>query len=861
MNKVQIILDKIKVLALALVNKVKGVLNTAFPNVTHKRLVLGIVAGVEWLIAHLIACIDIGIWVGDCSIPGIIGAYWEQKRFFPIWLFLLLGGGLLIALYFYLAAFINGNTGRGFTISDSNVYGSARDINEDELREVAEIKSKEAAMGAILGQLDETETRLITTKSLPNFNRNFLCLAPPGSGKTFAIVLPAIIQAIRRGESIITTDTKGEIWAKTVEVARLHGYEIRRFDLKSPNFSDGWDILSEIRMDVDRACVIAQVIMQNTGQEKDIHAAAEEALLTAICLYTVFNPAIPEHEKTLYNAYAMLFQGATALDALFNSIKDDPDMSVAFEYYATYIQGSANLRGNIITNLLNRLSPLSNPPIRNITSTPDIDLTLPGTRKCIYYVEMNDQINNKKFLSSLFFSFVFLDLCDCADSRDDQVLPIPVNVIVEEAYACGYLPTITNALSTVRSRGISITLIAQGIDQFKILYGPEMTNVILDCCATYACLGANSKSTAELFEWLGGNATVKVKTEQHTVGEGPLTLGRQYSTGDGRQALYTSNDVRKIKFRHILLVWQRYDPIMAHTFGIDRHPEYLKGNMPKISGMAHVPLADKDARAYLRAKEEQRIADYEEWIAEGGNPWDGYIEPVHNGPTTKRKMPRPIPYPELEQEALAYSAQLRGEKQADLLDQLSQTDAVAPPPGCEPPQLPENYDDIDNEYGEDEEDPNEALVFIPEDIHPDAERLENAPAQNPANQKQPAPEPSSEAKPPADTHASAPQKPAPGVFDRNVNKGDSDPKSPNETKRNDKGGNSVQNADPNPQPRPASNKPSKRAQGTIILDDTPQQKSYSKKSYDDLFETTPLPTSYDDIPRHDPFKDLSKPIS
>jgi len=685
--------DKGKTYARYVKDSVSKIVNTAFPQTESKIAFYAFMGFVVFLLAYVVALLDIGMWVGKYSLSGLIAAYVLANRFYPIGTFLLLTTAFLAAAYIYLRNIVNGNTGRGFTISDSNVYGSARDINMEELQQVADIVPKEQAMGTILGQLDTSETRLITSKPIANFNNNLLVLAPPGSGKTFCIVQNSIMQSIRRGESVITTDTKGELWAKTVEYARANGYIVRRFDLKNPKCSDGLDILAEMQADDIRAKIASSIIMKNTGNEKDIHASAEEALLTAVCLYQALNDAIPPEEKTIYNAFAMLFEGAGSLDVKFNSVKYDPKMRVAYDAYATFLQGSPNLRGNVITGLANRLNMLSSPAIRTMTSTPDIDLTLPGKQKCIYYCEMPDQHDAMRFLATLFFSFLLWDLTDYADAQMDQRLPVPVSIMIEEAYAVGELPTITNALSTVRSRGIGITLIAQGIAQFKILYGEEVTNTILNSCATFACLGSNTSDTAELFSWMAGDATVKVKTEQHTVGEGPITFGRNYSTGDGRQALYTGNDIRKIPFGRILIVWQRFDPIMAYTFGVDRHPEMLKGRLPKISANTTVPLEDKEARAFLRAMEEQRIMDYDAWIADGGDPWKDYgiPKPKYNGPSRKKKMPSITPYPELERMALEHSKQASIRSKENLLKELQREKPVPPEDEFEPIFIPDGF--------------------------------------------------------------------------------------------------------------------------------------------------------------------------
>jgi len=661
----------------------------------RKAVYFAAIAGLI-LLMYLIAIFDMGLWINDLSITGILAGYVLQGRFYPLHTFLIVASILLLLLLYYLfkKAREKGNTERGFEISESNVYGSARDINEDEIKMVADICPKESAVGTILGQLDETEQRLITSKPIANFNNNLLVLAPPGSGKTFCIVQNSICQAIRRGESVVTTDTKGELWAKTVEYARGHGYIVRRLDLKNPRFSDGFDILGEMRNDDIRTKIAASIIMRNTGNEKDIHASAEEALLAAICMYQDLNDAIPPEEKTLYNAFSMLFNGATSLDTIFNSIKHDRKLRVAYDSYATFLQGSPNLRGNVITGLANRLNILSSPAIRDMTSTPDIDLTLPGRKKCIYYCEMPDQHDAMRFLATLFFSFLLWDLTDYADAQMDQRLPVPVNVMLEEAYACGELPTITNALSTVRSRGISITLIAQGLSQFHILYGEEVTNTILNSCATFACLGTNTADTAELFSWMSGDATVKVKTEQHTVGEGPLRFGRNYSTGEGRQALYTGNDLRKIPFGRIFIVWQRFNPIMAYTFGINRHPEYIKGKMPKILANTKIPLSDKAAKDFIRQKEEERVQQYEDWLRDGGDPWADYgvPKPHYNGPSRKKPAPEFIPYPDLEDMALEFSASKKTNRdRSKLMKELQRQPKIPPEEGFEPIFVPADF--------------------------------------------------------------------------------------------------------------------------------------------------------------------------
>lgn len=687
--------DKARGALRALSRKINKFLDAAFPKKSTKQFFIFFVIAIEVVAAYLIAYLQVGVWIEDYSVPGMVAAYIRDETIeFPFLIYLLLSVAFFVFLYFRLKKDLGGNTGRGFDISESNVYGSAQEISREDLEQVADIVPVESATEMIFGKMDKNTTRNLITakKSNPNFNRNVFCLAPPGSGKTHCISQPAIVQAIRRGESVVTTDTKGDLWANTVELARSHGYLVRRIDFKDPRSSDGWDVLGEVRHDDVRAKIFAQIYMANTDNGNDIHASAEENLLAALAMYTDLNAALPSEQKTLYNVYTMLMQGYSALDQMFSLIQDDPEMRVAYDSYASF-QGSENLRNNIIAGLAKRLNIVTSPAIREMTSTPDVDLTLPGQRKCIYYVEMPDQHKMTRCLASLFFSFLFLDLVDYADSLMTQRLPVPVSVIIEEAYAVGKIPTITDALGTVRSRGIGITLIAQDIPQFRELYGDNLTEIIQDCCATSICLSANGPTTAQFFSWLSGTATARVKTEHHSIGEGPVSWGRSYTTGEGRRELFSENDVRKIDFGEIFIVFQRKDPFYGHVFGIHEHPEFIKGRMPKVMPTTQINILDREARAFLRAKEEERVMLYEQWIKDGGDPWPDYTEPKpkFKGPASGTPLPEVIPYPELERMALAHSAQATVEASDTMLRQLQGEAPIPAVAGFEPPEVPPGF--------------------------------------------------------------------------------------------------------------------------------------------------------------------------
>lgn len=606
------------------------------------------------LLAYLIAFLHVGLWNGAAGIKEIIIQYHLEGKKYPFWLFLLLEIALLITAYFLLIK--QSDEDRNFKLSESSVYGTGREINKEELAQVADIVPPESAMGIILGQLNTRNRQLICSKKNPNSNANIAVFGSPGSGKSFCFVKPYVVQAIRRRESVVITDTKGELWADTVEFARRNGYIVRRLDLKNPANSDAWNPLKELRNDDMRAMIFARTVIKNSGERTDIFATAAESLLKAICLYQERNDQIAPQNKTLYNAYSMLLNTPGVLDSTFAQAARDPKLTIACAAYSTFTQGSPNLRGNIITSLANRLQVLASPSVQNMTSEDDIDLSLPGQKPCLYYCVMSDQHDTMKFMATLFLSFLFLDLVDFADKQQNRKLLVPVHIVMEEFANVGEIPDIDKYLSTCRSRDIAIVLIMQSLGQLQKYYKENFQTILADC-ATHIGIGFNDRETAELFEWRSGESTVKVKTEQHPAMESPFKVGLNHSTGDGRRQFYTANELMKMPPRRCYIVWQRYDTLMAHTFGINDHPEYKRGHMPGISTEVHIPLSNRAAKAYLRHLESKRVDEYEQWLLAGGDPWPGYTapKPKYRGPAKDTPPPEIIPYPELEKLALEYA--------------------------------------------------------------------------------------------------------------------------------------------------------------------------------------------------------------
>lgn len=101
------------------------------------------------------------------------------------------------------------------------------------------------------------------------------------------------------------------------------------------------------------------------------------------------------------------------LSALFDKL---PMEHPARAPYNLFRQSSDTVRSGILLGLGTRLQTLQSEQVKRILSRSDIDLTAPAQKKCAYFVILDDQNSTMNFLSSLFFSFLFIRLTRFADT-------------------------------------------------------------------------------------------------------------------------------------------------------------------------------------------------------------------------------------------------------------------------------------------------------------------------------------------------------------------------------------------------------------------------------------------------------------
>lgn len=308
---------------------------------------------------------------------------------------------------------------RNFVQSKRGTYGTAGWMGEKEMKSVLEISNPQKARGTILGENERGQVFCLPENT--RLNRHIAVFGASGTRKSRGVIRPALFQAIRRGESVIVSDPKTELYADTAELFRRNGYTVRVFNLLQPQWGDSWNCMFGLNGDTLMAQVLTDVIIANTrgdGRGDHFWDNGEANLLKSLILYVDTDTARKPGERNLPAVYQMLTQNTEKqLTALFDRL---PPGHPAKAPYNLFSQASDTVRTGIVLGLGTRLQVLQSETVRRITRSNDIDLAMPGQSKCAYFIIMDDQNSSLEFLSSLFFAFLFIRLVRYADSTPEQ---------------------------------------------------------------------------------------------------------------------------------------------------------------------------------------------------------------------------------------------------------------------------------------------------------------------------------------------------------------------------------------------------------------------------------------------------------
>ena len=194
------------------------------------------------------------------------------------------------------------------------------------------------------------------------------------------------------------------------------------------------------------------------------------------------------------------------------------------------------------------------------------------------------------FLSSLFFSFLFIKLTRFADNSPEGRCPIPVNLILDEFNNIGRIggapdgSDFCRSLSVIRSRDIRVMIAVQSLGQLQNRYPNNLWAEIIGNCDIQLMLGCTDDVTADYISDRSGDMSIQVDstmTVKKTVAVAQVIPQYRETQGHGKRKLLTPDEVLRLPRDEMLVIIRGQNILKLNKFDYTRHP--MSREMVRVS--------------------------------------------------------------------------------------------------------------------------------------------------------------------------------------------------------------------------------------------------------------------------------------
>lgn len=472
----------------------------------------------------------------------------------------------------------------------------------DKLPDGSEILNRKT--GFILSKTHYLGTDLRKVK----VNKNILVFGGSGTGKSACYVKPNILQRLG---SYVITDPKGELYRETSQFLKASGWDIKVLNLVDPDYSDRYNPLAHIRDHADVDIIAHTIVMggesDGGGKSSDPFWDNTAKMLLKACIYYVIS-VLPEEEQNLSSCLNIVRSGGadeTVFDKIFDELK--PEHPGRKEYEGIRV-GADKTKQSIAISLVSKLTHFDTPSMQKLTTSNNIEFEDLGNKKTAIYVISPDSHSTYNYILTIFYGQLLQRLYAQAD-RNGGRLNQPVYLLLDEFANIGKIPDFNQKLSTSRSRGLSISIIVQSIDQLIDLYKELHENIIANC-DTQIFLGSKSLKTCEYVSKSLGQKTIKYQSR--SVSKDKKELEKQgVSFSEQRQGreLMTIDELMRLDYDEEIIMVRGLKPIKAKkAWYFKYHPQkdvakqYEIHNIDDMPRPEEVDIATMDVQAHLEER-------------------------------------------------------------------------------------------------------------------------------------------------------------------------------------------------------------------------------------------------------------------
>lgn len=458
-------------------------------------------------------------------------------------------------------------------------------------------------------------------------NLNTMVIGGSGAGKTRFYAKPNIMQC---NTSFVILDPKGEILRDVGYMLEKEGYDIKVIDLINMSKSHGYNPFHYIQDDKDILKLITNLIRNTTPKGSQTNdpfwEKSETALLQALMLY-LYHEA-PEHEQNFTMVMEMIAAAEvkeddeeyeSPLDLLFDELESNNPGTLAYKQWRIFKQAAGKTAKSILISVGVRLACFNLESLASLTAFDELELEKLGERKAALFAIIPDNDSTFNFLIGMLYTQLFQMLYYQAENIHGGELPIPVHFVMDEFANVALPDEFDKILSTMRSKGISVSIILQNLAQLKALYKDSWESIVGNCDELFY-LGGNEQSTHKFLSEYLGKETLDTNTYGKSTGHSGNYSTNYQQTG---RELLTADEVRLLDNDYALLFIRGEKPIFDKKYDLLKHPrikETKDGNAPSyrhglvkynIENWYDIPISDKEYELLSEEDLEEYLETFE----------------------------------------------------------------------------------------------------------------------------------------------------------------------------------------------------------------------------------------------------------